>query len=283
MASEDDGTDELASEEAVEPAPPPKPRRLTAQMILERCVSAKQRASMSEDHVADALLAVKRLRLSDMRIGSLDGLELCNGATHLYLQHNLISEIDGLEFFGKLEFLSLSDNKISAISGVRHLKTLQYLDLSFNQLINAETSELPLQLLGLDLSMNPCTKQVGHRAKLIAALPELVRLDDVQVMKWERGPDYTEEEAPDEVGASEEAEVAADSDEIRATATAASGAQGSEHASTVEENDSAASLDPASLYDSAMKLFEPQQPGRSRKLEQIRQRSQARRAELAKT
>jgi len=61
---------------------------------------------------------LQRLRLGHLRLGSMDGLEPCNAATHLYLQHNLLSEIESLEFFARLQFLVLSHNKLTHVTGI---------------------------------------------------------------------------------------------------------------------------------------------------------------------
>ena len=72
--------------------------------------------------MADSLLSLTRLRLDRLELGSMDGLDVCNGAQHVYLQHNRISRIEGLEFFSDLRFLVLGANEIEAIEGLAHLR-----------------------------------------------------------------------------------------------------------------------------------------------------------------
>ena len=178
----------LAAEaEAEAAAPPPrrKPRVLTMKLIADRCLPPEERGG--GEAMADSLLSLTRLRLDRLELGSMDGLDVCNGAQHVYLQHNRISRIEGLEFFSDLRFLVLGANEIEAIEGLAHLRALEYLDLSQNRIADAAAQELPAELRALDLYGNPCAREPGYRRALVGALPALFRLDDVAVSARERG------------------------------------------------------------------------------------------------
>ena len=167
---------------------PNKPQRLTPQLIAERCLDKAEASVLSAEDVAERLMGLRRLRLDRLRLNSMDGLELVGtGATHILLQHNLLTHIDGLEFFAKLQYLVLSHNQISRIAGVSHLSSLQYLDLAHNLVASADTDALPKGLMALELVGNPCAAEEGYRAKVVAALPRLVYLDEVRVGGGGRG------------------------------------------------------------------------------------------------
>ena len=178
---DDDFDAELLAAEAEAAAPPPrrKPRVLSMKLIADRCLPPEERGG--GEAMADSLLSLTRLRLDRLELGSMDGLDVCNGAQHVYLQHNRISRIEGLEFFSDLRFLVLGANEIEAIEGLAHLRALEYLDLSQNRIADAAAHELPAELRALDLYGNPCAREPGYRRALVGALPALFRLDDVAV------------------------------------------------------------------------------------------------------
>eukprot|EP00320_Phaeocystis_rex_P013693 CAMPEP_0119096708 /NCGR_PEP_ID=MMETSP1178-20130426/173702_1 /TAXON_ID=33656 /ORGANISM="unid sp, Strain CCMP2000" /LENGTH=65 /DNA_ID=CAMNT_0007080609 /DNA_START=14 /DNA_END=208 /DNA_ORIENTATION=- len=63
-------------------------------LIAERCLDKAEREQLSAEESAERVIGLTRLRLDRLRIKSMDGLELCNGATHVYLQHNLLCKIE---------------------------------------------------------------------------------------------------------------------------------------------------------------------------------------------
>ena len=187
---------------------PNKPQRLTPQLIAERCLDKAEASVLSAEDVAERLMGLRRLRLDRLRLNSMDGLELVGtGATHILLQHNLLTHIDGLEFFSKLQYLVLSHNQISRIAGVSHLSSLQYLDLAHNLVASADTDALPKGLMALELVGNPCAAEEGYRAKVVAALPRLVYLDEVRVGEEEEEEEGEEEEEEEEDDDEEDGEA----------------------------------------------------------------------------
>ena len=119
-----------------------------------RLTNGAGRRSSAEES-AERVIGLTRLRLDRLRIGSMDGVEMCNNATHLQLQHNLLTRIESLEFFSQLQFLVLSHNQIGTIEGLAHLHTLHYLDLSHNCIAEVEVGALPPNLKALELHGNP--------------------------------------------------------------------------------------------------------------------------------
>ena len=125
-----------------------KPRRITMALIAESSDS-----SLEPEERAQHVVGLRRLRLGHLNLGSMEGLDPCNAATHIYLQHNRVREIEGLDFFDALQFLVLSHNRLEWVSGVAHLPSLLHLDLSHNSIDDvAEPNNLfPQSLIHLDL------------------------------------------------------------------------------------------------------------------------------------
>lgn len=198
--------------------PPAKPQRLTIQLIAERCLDPKELATLSPDALAEKMLKFQRLRLDRLRLDSMDGLDVCNAATHLHLQHNLIREIDGLDFFDRLQYLVVAHNQLTKLEGVAHLTTLQYLDASHNQIaVVAWQQELPAKLMTLELQGNPCADALGYRAEVLAALPTLTVLDEdratLKELRAAGRAGLPEPEEDEEDGEEEEVEEGEDSEE----------------------------------------------------------------------
>ena len=177
-----------------------KPQRLTPHLIAERCLGKNVAFYLGADDLATRIMELTRLPLDRLRLDSMDGLDVCTGATHLHLQHNELREIDSLEFFDRLKYLTVSHNQLTRLAGLSHLKTLQYLDASNNLIARVDTRELPVQLMALELTGNPCTKSDGYRAQLIAALPKLFSLDELNVSRGEGEEDDEEGEEEEEEG-----------------------------------------------------------------------------------
>ncbi len=191
------------AEEAEEPA-----QRLSVALIASRCLDAAELARKSPDEMAEAVISSKRLQLDRLRLDSMDGLDLCNGATHVQLQHNRISEIEGLDFFSSLQYLTISHNLLSSLDGLAQCGALRYLDASHNAIAQARAASLPAAtLMALELMGNPCVDEAGYRPRLVEGLPELVTLDEERVSRQERGlPADDEEESEEEEGEDEEEE-----------------------------------------------------------------------------
>lgn len=134
----DDEVDEPAL-----PAPPRRPTRITPFLIAERAGALSANGErLSSDDVAARVVTLTRLRLDRLGIADMDGLECCDAATHVYLQHNQISQIDGLPFLRAITFLCLDHNRIARVEGVGHLRALQYLGLAHNQIASVDVGGL---------------------------------------------------------------------------------------------------------------------------------------------
>lgn len=285
---------DFAAEQEDDPAPPPavappKPRRLNLQLIGQRSLEgdASELKSLSAEEYAERVLGLQRLRLGHLRLGSMDGLEPCNAATHLYLQHNLLSEIESLEFFARLQFLVLSHNKLTHVTGISQLAALLHLDLSHNQIgeIARPSDVFPAALVQLNVAANPCAALRGHRIGLLTALPSLRRLDDLDVRPWERGQT---EDAEDSTSDDAAVEGGVQPDAATGPAHASTSAGLARDVAAVANMEGERGGVASSVSDAALDLYERfaarsgttdvQGTVRS-KLDLIRERSRRRRAE----
>lgn len=135
----DDGDEESPT---VKDAAPRKPTRVTPFLIAETAgiARASDGTLLPADKLAAEVVQLKRLRLDRQNIRDLDGLDCCEGATHLYLQHNIVEHIDdSLLFLRSLEFLSLDHNRITVVSNLSALRALRYLGLAHNLIEEVDT------------------------------------------------------------------------------------------------------------------------------------------------
>mmetsp|Transcript_17093 Transcript_17093/g.44188 ORF Transcript_17093/g.44188 Transcript_17093/m.44188 type:complete len:283 (-) Transcript_17093:84-932(-) len=192
MAAEplrEEDADALAlNEVSVEASAPRKPTRVTPFLIAESAGIARSEDGtlLPADKLAEEVVQLKRLRLDRQNIQELDGLDCCERATHLYLQHNIIEAIDDSFLFMRgLRFLSLDHNRITHVANLRALKELQYLGLAHNLIEEVDTGEIPQSVQFLDLYGNPCSLSPAFRLTIIENLPALLELDQVPVLREE--------------------------------------------------------------------------------------------------
>jgi len=130
---DDEGFEDAPAE--VPAKPTRKPTRMTPFLIAERAgIVSADGERLSPDDVAQRVVQLARLRLDRQNIADMDGLECCDAATHIYLQHNDISRIDGLQYLKALCFISLDHNRIEQVEGLRDLPALSYLGLAHNRI-----------------------------------------------------------------------------------------------------------------------------------------------------
>ncbi|XP_017596000.1 PREDICTED: leucine-rich repeat-containing protein 46, partial [Corvus brachyrhynchos] len=123
------------------------------------------------------LLPTSTIRLDRENISSIGKLRRLAEIHSLYLQQNQIEKIENLDSFPNLRFLCLAGNRIQRVQNLQALPHLSALDLSHNQIRVLDTEELPRSLQILDLTGNECSRQVGYRDLVVAALPRLLQLD----------------------------------------------------------------------------------------------------------
>ncbi|XP_077979338.1 uncharacterized protein LOC144434696 [Glandiceps talaboti] len=162
-----------------------KPVRISAALIANRNLPPHV-ATGSHDKLIERLMKLTHVRLDRENISEIDNLEMLGPVTNLYLQSNTISVIENLESLHHLRFLTLTGNQIKKVENLTILTELKFLDLSENKIEDFDPSELPKQLLILNMKNNPCTWLPGYRAKCLQALPKLQQLDNINITKYER-------------------------------------------------------------------------------------------------
>lgn len=114
----------------------------------------------------------------------------CRDLQILLLQSNLISRIENLHKLKRLEYLNLALNNIERIENLSQCESLQKLDLTLNFIGTLTDCETALRdnynLRELILTGNPCTDYAGYREYVIAVLPQLDKLDCVEVTATHR-------------------------------------------------------------------------------------------------
>ena len=158
-----------------------------------------------------------RSRLSRLRGGANDPLLVANAmrnVTSLYLQFNRLTTTTGIsaDTAPNLRFLAVQGNRLEDLDGVDTLSTLMFLDASDNpplRHLDELVASLPssvrfLKCAGCGAATADATE---YRQALVATLPALRTLDDVEVTRGERrearaafgeDPDDTDEDDDDD-------------------------------------------------------------------------------------
>lgn len=140
----------------------------------------------------------KKSEHNELIIGTLEELSLhqedieciehiqhwCRDLKILLLQNNLIARIENLHRLKRLEYLNLAVNNIEVIENLDQLESLEKLDLTLNfvgELTSVETLRPNYNLSDLILTGNPCCDYDGYRDYVMTVLPQLERLDCVEV------------------------------------------------------------------------------------------------------
>lgn len=108
----------------------------------------------------------------------------CRDLKILLLQNNLIGRIENVYRLKRLEYLNLAVNNIEVIENLYQLESLEKLDLTLNfvgDLTSVESLRPNYNLTDLILTGNPCCDFDAYRDYVITVLPQLERLDCVEV------------------------------------------------------------------------------------------------------
>lgn len=136
---------------------------------------------MDTDNALEKASSMKTLHLEWLGIAEIENLDAFEKVEVLYLQFNRISRLEGLESMLNLQFIALQNNMITVIENLKHLRALEFLDLSRNMIEDFDEEELPVTINELRMRMNPCAKRPNYKIRLVAHLPELDKLDDVDL------------------------------------------------------------------------------------------------------
>lgn len=108
----------------------------------------------------------------------------CRDLKILLLQSNIIPRIENLHKLKRMEYLNLALNNIERIENLDLCESLNKLDLTLNfigELTSVESLRGNYNLRELVLTGNPCTDYDGFRDYVVATLPQLVKLDCVEI------------------------------------------------------------------------------------------------------
>jgi hypothetical protein len=115
------------------------------------------------------------IRLKNPDVGSVDNIEDIDS---LNLSGCEIRDIDNLELFHHIHELNLSNNQIERIEELLLFINLQILDVSDNCIdatgLRSSISQLPKSLVSINLSGNPCAKDLDALGELQDVFPDLV-------------------------------------------------------------------------------------------------------------
>lgn len=144
------------------------------------------------EHNDGILSSLQEITLHQYNIERIELIQsYCKHLKILYLQNNLIERIENLHKLKELQYLNLALNNISQIEGLQSCESLQKLDLTLNfiDLAHLEYSIRSLQhnrcLRELHLTGNPCTDWPHYRLFVIHLLPQLTKLDSLDIKKSE--------------------------------------------------------------------------------------------------
>ncbi|KAK5860455.1 hypothetical protein PBY51_021930 [Eleginops maclovinus] len=142
------------------------------------------------EHNEGEIFSLEEVTLHQQDVERIEHIERwCKELKILYLQNNLIPRIENVGRLKKLEYLNLALNNIEVIENLEGCESLQKLDLTVNfvgRLSSVESLKHNVHLVELFLVGNPCTEYQGYRQYVVAALPQLQRLDGTEISRSER-------------------------------------------------------------------------------------------------
>eukprot|EP00192_Tetraselmis_astigmatica_P004398 CAMPEP_0117686704 /NCGR_PEP_ID=MMETSP0804-20121206/22631_1 /TAXON_ID=1074897 /ORGANISM="Tetraselmis astigmatica, Strain CCMP880" /LENGTH=429 /DNA_ID=CAMNT_0005498493 /DNA_START=619 /DNA_END=1908 /DNA_ORIENTATION=+ len=154
---------------------------ITMQMIRSRA-----------EHNEGMLSTLEEVALHQQNIEKIELLgTLCRHLKIVYLQNNLIGKLQNLHKLKELEYLNMAVNNIVKIENLQRCESLTRLDLTVNfvdkaGLLSVHSLEANYHLADLFLLGNPCADWPGYRPYIVAALPQLKRLDGQDITPTER-------------------------------------------------------------------------------------------------
>ncbi|KAG8457132.1 hypothetical protein KFE25_012707 [Diacronema lutheri] len=158
-----------------------EPERLTEELIRRKA-----------EHNEGMLSNLEEIALHQLDIGRIETLnQACRQLRIVLLQANLIPRLENLNRLKKLEYLNVALNNITRIENLEGCESLNKLDLTCNfvdveQLASVRSLRDNTCLTELYLTGNPCAQWDGYRQYVLASLPQLTKLDGVDVTRSER-------------------------------------------------------------------------------------------------
>ncbi|KAF7260586.1 hypothetical protein EG68_02112 [Paragonimus skrjabini miyazakii] len=153
--------------------------RITEELIRKRA-----------EHNEGEIFSLEELSLHQQNLERIEHLDRwCRDLKILYLQNNLIPKIEHVSRLKKLEYFNLALNNVEKIENLEGCESLKKLDLTVNFVGELTSIESLVDLYALEelyLTGNPCAEYPHYRDFVIATLPQLQKLDGVEITKSER-------------------------------------------------------------------------------------------------
>lgn len=144
------------------------------------------------EHNEGMLSTLEEIALHQLDIGRIETVnQSCRQLRILLLQSNLIPRLENLNRLKKLEYLNVALNNITRVENLEGCESLRKLDLTCNfidveQLHSIRSLRNNTALDELYLTGNPCAQWDGYRPYVLASLPQLTKLDGVEITRSER-------------------------------------------------------------------------------------------------
>lgn len=109
--------------------------------------------------------------------------------TKLYFYHENISDIAIIEYMPKLEIAYFTSNKITTLKPFAKLQNLRELYIRYNKISTFDELKHLQNLKNLRILWmlnNPIAEQPSYRELVIKLLPQIVKLDDIEISDAER-------------------------------------------------------------------------------------------------
>ena len=157
--------------------------KLTEQLIRKKA-----------EHHDGPLTTLEELTLHQLELERIEPVlgSVCRKLRILYLQNNIIPKFENLHHMKDIRYLNMGLNNCTKIEGLSSCEFINKLDVivNFIDVDELESSIEHLQpllhLKELFIMGNPCTEWPGHRAFVIALLPQLSSLDGTEINKAEK-------------------------------------------------------------------------------------------------
>lgn len=142
------------------------------------------------EHNEGLIYSLEEISLHQSDIEKIENIDKwCRDLKILYLQSNLIDKIENVGKLKQLEYLNLALNNVTRVESLEKCENLKKLDLTVNfigELTSIESLRGNEFLQEMYMSGNPCSKFENYREYVIATLPQVQRLDGIDVTNTER-------------------------------------------------------------------------------------------------
>ena len=142
------------------------------------------------EHNEGLIYSLQEISLHQSDIEKIENIDKwCRDLKILYLQSNLIDKIENVGKLKQLEYLNLALNNVAKVENLEKCENLNKLDLTVNfiaELTSIESLRSNEFLQEMYMTGNPCAKFDNYREYVIATLPQVERLDGIEVTNTER-------------------------------------------------------------------------------------------------